>query len=334
VIVDNLSTILNFVYIHFQGVPALASVGAYGVTIVVFTIGIRLALSPLAQFQLVTTRKSALEQRKLAPDVAELRKKFKKDPARINTETQKLYAEHGINPLAGMVGCLPLVVQTPILIALYWVFTGFAHHATIAAHFLFVPNLNENPNHHVLFMLPFFGIGVPAWQYLVFPLLAGVTTFVQTKMMQMPVPPNPTEMELQTQQMQKMMVWLSPLMIAYFALNVPAGLGLYYFVSNCVGIIQQYFVVGWGNLIPGRVEAKLALVDQHRGGNKPRVGADIGPKIIASGPKSRADIGPKDIAGGSENGSKNGPQNGARNGPQNGSKTVPQNGRNKKKKKR
>jgi YidC/Oxa1 family membrane protein insertase len=307
-------------------VPVLAQLGAYGVAIVVFTIGIRLVLSPLTQFQLVTTRKSALEQRKLAPEVAELRKKFKKDPARINTETQKLYAEHGINPLAGMVGCLPLIVQIPILTALYWVFTGFSHHQTLAAHFLFVPNLNENPNHQLAFLLPFFGVGVPAWSYLVFPLLAAVTTFVQTKMMQMPIPPNPTEMELQTQQMQKMMVWLSPVMIAYFALNVPAGLGLYYFISNCVGIIQQYFVVGWGNLLPGRVEAKLAIVDQHRGGKPAKGGADIGPKNTPSGPKSGPDIGPKDAGGGSQNGSKNGPSNGSR--------IVPQNGRSRKKRKR
>ena len=52
--------------------------------------------------------------------------------------------------------------------------------------------------------------------------------------------------------MQRTMVWLSPLMIGYFALNVPAGLGLYWFIGNCVGIIQQSFVVGWGNLLPGR----------------------------------------------------------------------------------
>jgi YidC/Oxa1 family membrane protein insertase len=314
--------------------PALATIGAYGLAIIVLTIGIRLILSPLQQFQLVTQRKSMLEQRKLAPQVSELRKKFKKDGVRLNQEMQKLYAEHGINPLAGLVGCLPLVVQLPILTALYYVFTGFAHGAKVPAHFLFIPNLNDNPNHHVLFALPILGIGVPIPTYLIFPILAAVTTFVQTKMLQMPPMPNPTEQELQTQQMQKMMVWLSPLMIGYFALNVPAGLGLYWFIGNCVGIIQQYFVVGWGNLLPGRNKAAMpALSDgKDRGGTKG--GADIGPKSLPSGPKGSADIGPKDIAGGPQNGSRNGPQNGSRNGPQNGSKAVPQNGRNRKKKKR
>ena len=322
---DNLTAVLNFIYVHFSGVPVLSSIGAYGLAIVVLTIGIRLVLSPLQQFQLVTQRKSMLEQRKLAPEVGELRKKYKKEPQRLNTEMQKLYAEHGINPFAGLVGCLPLIVQLPILTALYYVFTGFAHRATVAAHFLFIPNLNDNPNHHLLVNLVG-GIGIPSPEYLVFPLLAAATTFVQTKMLQMPPAPNLTEQEAQAQQMQKMMVWMSPLMIGYFALNVPAGLGLYWFMGNCVGIIQQYFVVGWGNLLPGRRKAErpTAVDLKPRGGIKG--GPDIGPKSTSNGPKGRADIGPKDLAGGS--------QNGARNGPQNPSKAGPPNGRNRKKKRR
>jgi YidC/Oxa1 family membrane protein insertase len=296
-------------------------------------------LSPLQQFQLVTQRKSMLEQRKLAPQVAELRKKFKKDGVRLNQEMQKLYAEHGINPLAGLVGCLPLIVQLPILTALYYVFTGFARAGHGPQHFLFIPNLNDNPNHHLMLTLPIFGIGIPVLAYLVFPLLAAATTFVQTKMLQMPPAPNPTEQELQTQQMQKMMVWMSPLMIGYFALNVPAGLGLYWFIGNCVGIIQQYFVVGWGNLLPGRnkVDSGPVLGLKARGSAGPKVGPDIGPKATFGGPKGAADIGPKDIAGGSQNGSKNGSKNGPKNGtngPQNGSRAQPQSGRNRKKKKR
>jgi YidC/Oxa1 family membrane protein insertase len=331
--VNNLTAVLTFIYVHFQAVPVLATIGAYGLAIVVLTIGIRLILSPLQQFQLVTQRKSMLEQRKLAPEVGELRKKYKKEPQKLQAEMTKLYAEHGINPLAGLVGCLPLVVQLPILTALYYVFQGFAHGAKGPAHFVFISNLNDNPNHHLLVSLVN-GIGIPDPSYLVFPLLAAATTYVQTKMLQMPPAPNLTDQEAQAQQMQKMMVWMSPLMIGYFALNVPAGLGLYWFIGNCVGIIQQYFVVGWGNLLPGRNKAaKPTAIDlKPRGGLKG--GPDIKAKDIASGPKGAADIGPKNIAGGSQNGTKNGFQNGARNGPQNGSKSVPQSGRNRKKKKR
>jgi hypothetical protein len=65
-------------------------------------------------------------------------------------------------------------------------------------------------------------------------------------------PPNPyaTEQEQQTQQMTQSMQVMMPLMIAVFAISTPAGLGLYWFVSNCVAIIQQYFVTGWGALRP------------------------------------------------------------------------------------
>lgn len=331
---NNLTAVLTFIYVHFQAVPVLATIGAYGVAIVVLTIGIRLILSPLQQFQLTTQRRSMLEQRKLAPEVGELRKKYKKEPQKLQAEMTKLYAEHGINPLAGLVGCLPLIVQLPILTALYYVFQGFAKHADGPAHFLFVPNLNDNPNHHLLVTLAG-NIGIPDPSYLVFPLLAAATTYVQTKMLQMPPAPNLTDQEAQAQQMQKMMVWMSPLMIGYFALNVPAGLGLYWFIGNCVGIIQQYFVVGWGNLLPGRIKMDTPPAM----GFKPRAsgikgGPDIGPKATFGGPKGAADIGPKDIAGGSKNGSKNGPQNGTTNGPQNGSRGQPQSGRNRKKKKR
>jgi YidC/Oxa1 family membrane protein insertase len=344
VIVDNLTAILTFIYVHFQSVPLLATIGAYGLAIAVLTIGIRLILSPLQQFQLVTQRKSMLEQRKLAPEVGELRKKYKKEPQKLQAEMQKLYSEHGINPFAGLVGCLPLVVQLPILTALYYVFQGFAKHATGPAHFLFIPNLNDNPTHHLLASVILFGthVGIPSPEYLLFPLLAGVTTFVQTKMLQMPPAPNLTEQEAQAQQMQKMMVWLSPLMIGWFALNVPAGLGLYWFVGNCVGIIQQYFVVGWGNLLPGRNRAAAApAMGLKARGSSTKGAADIGPKSISGGPKGAADIGPRNISSGPKGAADIGPrgvaggsQNGFRNGPQNGSKSQPQGGRNRKKKKR
>jgi YidC/Oxa1 family membrane protein insertase len=255
IFVNSLAWLLAYIYVQLQAVPVIAWIGAYGVAIIVITLIIRALLAPLLQFQLVTSRRAMVEQRKLAPQVAELRKKFKKDPQRLNTETMKLYQEHGINPLGQFVGCLPMVVQMPVLIALYYVFTTFSHNAHTALHFLFVPNLNLNPNHAAAFTL--FGFGIPAIAYLVFPLLAAVTTFVQSKMMQMPPPPNPTEQELQTMQMQRTMVMISPLMIGFFALNVPAGLGLYWFVGNLVSIIQQSFVVGWGSLF-GRGKVPVA----------------------------------------------------------------------------
>ena len=274
-----LSSFLMFLYTHLQGVPVVETIGAYGVAIIILTILIRLALAPLQQFQLVTQRKTMVEQRKLAPQVADLRKKHKKDPQKLNAEMMKLYQEHGVNPLGGLVGCLPLVVQLPILTALYYVFQGFAKSAHIPAPFLFIPNLNDNPTHHLLLS----GLPIPVLAYLIFPLLAALTTLVQSRMLQMPPAPNPTDQEAQTQQMQRTMVWLSPLMIGYFALNVPAGLGLYWFVGNCVSIIQQSFVVGWGNVLPARFRRTGAGGSDSRGGTAPKKGPDSGPK---NGPKN------------------------------------------------
>lgn len=281
VFVQSLGGVLEYLYVHLQAVPLIETIGAYGVAVVILTVIIRLLLAPLQQFQLVTQRKTMVEQRKLAPQVADLRKKFKKDPQKLNAEMMKLYQEHGVNPLGGLVGCLPLVVQLPILTALYYVFTNFARAAHHPAPFLFIPNLNDNPNHHLLLA----GLPIPAIAYLVFPLLAAVTTLVQSRMLQMPPPPNPTDQELQTQQMQRTMVWLSPLMIGYFALNVPAGLGLYWFIGNCVSIIQQGFVVGWGNLLPARLRPAPAGAD---------LGPGAGPKRAGEGPRSGPRHGPKD----------------------------------------
>ena len=264
-----LAQFLNFLFVNLQTVPVIHEIGAYGVAIVILTIIIRLLLAPLQQFQLITQRKTMVEQRKLAPQVAELRKKYKKEPQKLNAEMMKLYQEHGVNPLGGLVGCLPLIVQLPILTALYYVFQGFATNSHLAAPFLFIPNLNATPIHQAISIL---GLPVPVPVFLVFPLLAALTTLVQSRMLMMPPPPNPTEQELQTQQMQRTMVWLSPLMIGYFALQVPAGLGLYWFIGNCVSIIQQYFVVGWGNLLPRRGIAAPAVIGTLKSGVTPKGG--------------------------------------------------------------
>ena len=261
-----LAWLLQTIYNAVQGWPLVDQIGAFGVAIIVLTIIIRLAMAPLQQFQLVTQRKTMVEQRKLAPEVGELRKKYKKDPQKLNAEMMKLYQEHGVNPLGGLVGCLPLIVQIPILTALYYVLTDFSNSHHVAAHFLFVPNLSANPLQHPWFS----GMPIPSPEYLVFPLLAAFTTLVQSRMLMMPPPVNPTEQEQQTLQMQKTMVWLSPLMIGYFALNVPAGLGLYWFIGNCVSIIQQSFVVGWGNVLPARFKRTVAGGSDARSGPVPK----------------------------------------------------------------
>lgn len=229
---------LVFLYHLFGGIPGLQWVGAYGVAIIALTIVIKLILSPLYQWQLVISRRTMEEQRRVAPELAALRKKFKGDPQALNTATMELYKAHGVNPFGGLAGCLPTLIQLPILSALYWAFYKGTGHLP-DTHFLFLPNLNDLPSKHP--MLP--GVPyIPDVLYIVIPLLAAGSTYVQAKMMQQPPNPNASEQEMQTQQMTQSMQVMMPLMIAYFSVITPAGLGLYWFISNCIAIIQQYFL--------------------------------------------------------------------------------------------
>ncbi|HKA10796.1 MAG TPA: YidC/Oxa1 family membrane protein insertase [Candidatus Dormibacteraeota bacterium] len=243
---QTLSLALSSTYHLFAANPALAAVGAYGLAIMAVTVLVRLVLAPLFQLQLSLGRRTMENQRTLTPQLTDIRKTFKNDPQKLQAATMQLYREHGINPLGGLSGCLPALLQFPILTALYWVFLGNTKNGTIVDHFLFVPHLNQTPMAHPLLA----GLPIPTLVYLVIPLLAAATTFVQSRMMQQAPSPAATEQEQQQQQMTRTMQVMMPVMIAYFAFITPAGLGLYWFISNCVSIIQQYFVTGWGGLRP------------------------------------------------------------------------------------
>jgi len=243
---QTLSLALSSTYHLFAANPMLAAVGAYGLAIIAVTLLVRLVLAPLFQLRLSLGRRSMENQRRLAPELTEIRKKYRNDPQKLQAATMQLYRENGINPLGGLGGCLPALLQFPILTALYWVFLGNTTNGTIVDHFLFVPHLNQSPIAHPF--LP--GLPIPTLVYLIIPLLAAVTTFAQSRMMQQAPGPSATEQEKQQLQMTRTMQVMMPVMIAYFAFITPAGLGLYWLISNCVSIIQQYFVTGWGGLRP------------------------------------------------------------------------------------
>lgn len=237
---------LHTLYGWFSSSSALQLIGPYGIAIIVLTIIIKAVLSPLFQLQIVLSRRTMEQQRKLGPELAEIRKRYKGDAQKTQQATMELYRQHGVNPLSSMSGCLPMLIQYPILIALYWVFLGVAQHHTFGiVHFLWIQNLNISPLKHT-----YPGLPVPTIGYLVIPLLAAATTFVQSKMMQQPKNPLGTEQEQQQQQMQQSMQVMMPLFFGYITLVTPLGLGLYWFISNCIAIIQQYFVTGWGGLRP------------------------------------------------------------------------------------
>jgi len=249
--------ILKHLYDAFHSVGPINAIGAYGLSIIVITVIIKSALFPLFQKQLKMSKKTQEEQRRVAPELAVIRKKYKGDPQKLNVEMMALYKEHGINPLGGLAGCLPTLAQLPILIGLYQAIYNF-HDKSIDAHFLWVHDLVHSAS-----------TGSPiTW---ILPLIAGATTFVQSKMMApAPAAAGDDSQAAQMAQMTSTMSLLMPGMIIFFAFqkNVQQALVLYWIVSNLFSITQQYFINGWGQMpFLGTKTAAPAAVGTARGGN-------------------------------------------------------------------
>jgi len=222
---------------------ALARVfgGNYGVAIIIFTLLMRFITWPLTASQYRASR----AMQAIQPQLQELQKKYKgKDPKKLQAETMGLYREAGVNPL----GCLlPMVVQMPIWIALYQVIRlslGDAPESlvTLSQNLYPIPFVHTAVplNNHMLY----WNLGQPDASY-VLPVLVAATMYVQQKL----ITPTPaagtlTPQQQQQQQTTQMMTWMMPLMFGFWSLSVPAGLALYWFISNLSGIVLQYFYMG------------------------------------------------------------------------------------------
>ncbi|MCQ2559995.1 MAG: YidC/Oxa1 family membrane protein insertase [Clostridia bacterium] len=184
---------------------------SYVLAIVLLTIIIKTILYPLTLKQM----KSMTMMQQLAPELKKIQDRYKgKDPQKLQQKTMELYQKYNVNPLAG---CIPLIIQMPILIALYQALRNYFEDSQ--AGFLWIKSLG--------------GIG---WDqgdpYFVIPILAAGSTFLQSKMTMVNQDKN-----------QKMMVYLMPFFILWLvAAVVPVGLGIYWIVFNLVGIAQQHFV--------------------------------------------------------------------------------------------
>ncbi|MDQ0176313.1 YidC family membrane integrase SpoIIIJ [Bacillus chungangensis] len=185
---------------------------SYGLAIVIVTLLIRFAILPL----MIKQTKSSKAMQALQPEMQKLREKYSSKDAqtqqKLQQETMELFSKHGVNPLAG---CFPLLIQMPILIGFY--------HAIMRTEAI----------KHYSFL--WFDLGSPDPLFLL-PLIAGSTTFLQQKMMM-------AGTEGQNPQM-AMMLWIMPIMIIVFAINLPAALSLYWVVGNIFMIIQTYFIKG------------------------------------------------------------------------------------------
>jgi YidC/Oxa1 family membrane protein insertase len=190
----------------------------WGLVIIIFSILIKVALHPLSKTQM----KSMKKMQKLQPLMDELREKYKDDPQKMNQSIMSLYKEYGVNPAGG---CLPLLLQMPIMYALYSVFRG----AIELRQASFVGWITDLSVPDVIYRLPFQLPLVGIQDISGIAVLMGVTMFFQTKM----TTKDPR---------QKAMVWMMPIMMTFLFNGFPAGLNLYYTVFNILSIGQQLLI--------------------------------------------------------------------------------------------
>ena len=190
----------------------------YGIVIIIFSVLIKLILYPLTK----KSYQSMKEMQVIQPLVQELKEKYKGDPQRMNKEMMKLYKEHGVNPMGG---CLPMLLQMPLLFALFIVFRSTIQLRGAT----FIPGwINDLSRSDTLFYLPF---SLPFYgnEFNLLPILMAITMIFQSKMtMQDPK--------------QKAMVYVMPIFMLFIFNRFPAGLNLYYTLFNLLTIIQQKFI--------------------------------------------------------------------------------------------
>ncbi len=181
---------------------------SYALAIVLLTIIIKVVLYPLTYKQM----KSMKAMQVLQPKIKEIEQKYKNDPQKKQEAIMQLYKKNGANPLSG---CLPLLIQFPILIAL---FRGLQS---------FVPT---NPQHYNLFWITDLSKADPTG--IILPVLVGVTTFAQ----QYVTSPNANDPTSKT------MLYAMPVIFGWMTRNFPAGLALYWIIFSVVGTIQQMMI--------------------------------------------------------------------------------------------
>ncbi|MCW2119267.1 membrane protein insertase YidC [Flavobacterium sp. 7A] len=214
----------------------LSTFMAQGWAIILFTILIKLLMSPV-------TYKSFLSQAKmkvLKPEIAELGVKYSKDPMKKQQETMKLYNKAGVNPMAG---CIPGLLQMPVFYALFQFFPS----AIVLRQkpFLWANDLSSFDSVYELpFRIPAYGNHIS-----LFPILASIAIFFYMKLttgdQQMAAPTQEGMPDMA--KMMKIMIYISPLMMLFFFNSYASGLSLYYFISNLISIglllvIKNYIV--------------------------------------------------------------------------------------------
>jgi YidC/Oxa1 family membrane protein insertase len=197
------SNLIQFLY----GVTQAMGVPSYGLAIILMTVLIKLVLFPINQKQL----KSMRGMQEIQPRMKQIQENFKNEPEVMQKKLAELYKESGVSPLAG---CLPLLVQMPIFIAFYQSLLRLQFVDPAHAAFFWIPNLGQRD--------PLFILAI----------LAAVTTYIQQRVSTINAE-DPA---------QKSMMYMMPLMMAWIAATMPAGLPIYWVTFNILGILQQLYV--------------------------------------------------------------------------------------------
>jgi len=209
--------------------------GSFGLAIIILTILVRVLTIPLTLKQMRSSR--AMQE--LQPKIKELQKKYAKNKEKLAPEIQKLYKEYGVNPF----GCaMPMLAQFPIWIGLYQsVIQGLGY----APENLFGLSKQLYSWSVIQEQVPldshFLGLDLGSGN-LIMAILVAVSMWVLQKMSASPSA-DPSQ-----QSMQRMLLWIMPLMFGFLALSFPSGLSLYWLLTNIITVLIQYRVSGWGSL--------------------------------------------------------------------------------------
>lgn len=204
-------------------------IGDYGYSIIIFTILTKVLLLPINIKQVESTKR----MNEISPMMKEIQEKYKNDKEKMNQKLLELYREHKYNPASG---CLPALIQMPILFALFYViqdpikyvFLDASVYEGIAKSFWWLTDLGKTEMSATLLNVGGFGLPILA-------ILSAATTYYQMKM----ISPSKGKVD----QTQKMMTNMMPIMFGWITLSVPSGLALYWVVGNVFTIVQQYFMM-------------------------------------------------------------------------------------------
>lgn len=244
--------IVNLLVLIYHGFLVLHVPYALGFAIIGLTIFIRFLLYPLTTSQLRASRKMQL----LSPHLGRLKEQHKSDAKKLQEETMKLYKEHGVNPAAG---CVPLLVQLPILWALY----PLLSHVVSLKPAEVVSQINR------IMYLPFYKLTAP-WDphffglplaknpsellstmplILLIPVITAALQYIQSKMLfSAPAADDSKKKDDFASAFQTQSLYIFPLMIGFFSYSLPVGLSLYWNTMTLFGILQQYHILGIGQL--------------------------------------------------------------------------------------